>query len=204
MSNVLKDSGKSIRRIIDFFYPPFRKFMTIQFFRYGITGSVNLVFDWVLYFFIYNFVLRHKMLELGFVTLSSHIAALVFKVPIVLLSGFLLQKYVTFSSSSLNGRVQLFRYSIVFFANLCISYFGMKLLGRSFQPLSLTLQYPSFHFDRFHQLFLPETLYVQKLKCCGTEGFTGFPSIARRRSDFGNPQHGNRVTIPRLRVVCQS
>ena len=132
MSNVFIAGGKLIRRIIDFFYPPFRKFMTLQFFRYGITGSVNLVFDWVLYFLIYNFVLRKKMLELVFVTLSSHIAALAIKVPIVLLSGFFLQKYVTFSSSSLTGRVQLFRYSIVFFANLCISYFGMKLLVDGF------------------------------------------------------------------------
>ena len=132
MSDVLRDLGKFIRGIIDFFYPPFSKFMTLQFFRYGITGSANLVFDWVLYFFIYNFVLRHKMLELGFVTLSSHIAALAIKVPIVLLSGFLLQKYITFSSSSLNGGVQLFRYSIVFFVNLCISYFGLKLLVDGF------------------------------------------------------------------------
>ena len=132
MSNILINSGKLIRSVIDFFYPPFRKFMSLQFFRYGITGSANLVFDWVLYFLIYNFVLRKKMLELGFVTLSSHIAALAIKVPIVLLSGFLLQKYVTFSSSGLNGRVQLFRYSIVFFANLCISYFGMKLLVEEF------------------------------------------------------------------------
>ena len=132
MSNVLLDFGKLIRGIIDFFYPPFRKFMTLQFFRYGITGSANLVFDWVLYFLVYNFVLRKKMLELGFVTLSSHIGALAIKVPIVLLSGFLLQKYITFSSSELKAGVQLFRYSIVFFVNLCISYFGMKLLVDGF------------------------------------------------------------------------
>ena len=132
MRNVFIDTGRLIRRMIDFFYPPFRKFMTLQFFRYGITGSANLVFDWVLYFLIYNYVLRKKMLDLGFVTLSSHIGAWAIKVPIVLLSGFLLQKYVTFSSSSLTGRVQLFRYSIVFFINLGISYFGMKLLVDGF------------------------------------------------------------------------
>ena len=132
MDTILTNAGKLIRGIIDFFYPPFRKFMTVQFFRYGVTGSANLVFDWVLYFFIYNFVLQHRMLNLGFVTLSSHIAALAIKVPVVLLSGFLLQKYVTFSSSGLNGRVQLFRYSIVFLANLCISYFGIKLLVDGF------------------------------------------------------------------------
>ncbi len=132
MHNLLTTLGKFTRGIIDFFYPPFCKFMTLQFFRYGVTGSANLVFDWVLYFFLYNFVLRHNMVNLGFVTLSSPIAALAIKVPIVLLSGFLLQKYVTFSSSVLNGRVQLFRYAIVFFANLCISYFGLKLLVDGF------------------------------------------------------------------------
>jgi len=132
MNDILTMAGGFIRGIIDFFYPPFRKIMTLQFFRYGVTGSANLVFDWVLYFLIYNFVLWHKMLDLGLVTLSSPIAALAIKVPIVLLSGFLLQKYVTFSSSDIIGRVQLFRYSIVFFANLGISYFGLKLLVDGF------------------------------------------------------------------------
>lgn len=128
MRNVLVSAGNFIRVIIDFFYPPFRKFMTLQFFRYGVTGASNLVFDWVLYFIVYNFVLQHNMLDLGFVTLSSHIAALAIKFPIVLLSGFLLQKYVTFSGSNLHGRVQLFRYTVVFFVNLLICYVGIKLL----------------------------------------------------------------------------
>ena len=119
--------GNLIRPIVDYFYPPFRRYMTLQFFRYGITGAINLVFDWVLYFFIYNFVLQQKMLDLGFVTLSSHIAALGIKFPIVLLTGFLLQKYVTFSFSSLKGRVQLFRYLVVFVVNLAINYLGLKL-----------------------------------------------------------------------------
>jgi hypothetical protein len=117
-----------IRTVIDFFYPPFRKYMTLQFFRYGITGSMILVFDWVLYFLIYNFVLQHKMVELGFVTISSHIATLGIKIPIVLVSGFLMQKYVTFPDSDLRGQVQLFRYVVVFLVNLTINYLGLKLL----------------------------------------------------------------------------
>ena len=118
----------SIKDIVDFFYPPFRKYMPIRLFRYGVTGSINLVFDWVLYFLIYNFVLGHKMLELGFVTISSHIAALCVKFPIVLLSGFLLQRYVTFSQSLMNGWVQLFRYIIVVIINLSVNYVGLKFL----------------------------------------------------------------------------
>jgi len=117
-----------IRVSIDFFYPSFRKHMTNQFFRYGVVGASNLVFDWVLYFVIYNFILQHRMLNLGFVTLSSHIASLSLKLPIVLFSGFMLQKYVTFSYSELRGRIQLFRYLIVFLINLTISYIGLKIL----------------------------------------------------------------------------
>jgi putative flippase GtrA len=119
---------KSTRTAIDFFYPPFQKYMTLQFFRYGITGVANLLFDWFLYFLIYNFVLHHEMLDLGVVTLSSHIATMTIKIPIVLISGFLLQKNVTFSYSNLSGRTQLIRYSTVFCINLAINYLGLKLL----------------------------------------------------------------------------
>ena len=76
------------------------------------------------------------MLNLGFVTLSSHIATLALKFPVILLSGFLLQKYVTFSTSDLRGRIQLFRYLIVFMINVTITYLGLKLFvdGFGFYP----------------------------------------------------------------------
>ena len=136
MNKTFEAIGNAIRTVIDFFYPPFQKYMTLQFFRYGLIGTVNLLFDWFLYFFIYNYVLQHKMLNLGIVTLSSHIAAMTIKMPVVLISGFILQKYVTFSYSKLSGRVQLFRYSTVFFVNLVINYLGLKILvdGLDFWP----------------------------------------------------------------------
>jgi putative flippase GtrA len=128
MRNAFITIGNIIQRIIDFFYPPFQKYLTIQLFRYGLTGAGNLLFDWFLYFLIYNFVLHHQMLNLGIVTLSSHIAAMSIKIPIVLFSGFLLQKYVTFSNSNLSGKTQLIRYSTVFLINLSINYSGLKIL----------------------------------------------------------------------------
>lgn len=132
MKKTFRTIGRCIRTGIDFFYPPFRKYMTLQFFRYGVTGVVNLLFDWVLYFFLYTFVLQHRMLNLGFVTLSSHIGTLAIKFPIVFLSGFFLQKYVTFSQSSLRGHIQLFRYLVVVVLNLLINYIGLKLLVDGF------------------------------------------------------------------------
>ncbi len=56
-----------ITRIIDFFYPPFRKVMSEQLFRYAACGGGNLVLDWILYFLIYNFVIGHDIVNLSFV-----------------------------------------------------------------------------------------------------------------------------------------
>ncbi|PLW95113.1 MAG: phenylalanine 4-monooxygenase [Marinilabiliales bacterium] len=128
----MKRFGKIIlhflRSFIDFFYPPFRKLTSIQFFRYGFVGGINLVLDWVLYFIIYQFVLQQQMLELGFITISSHIATFGIKFPIIMFSGFLMQKYITFSHSNLASRKQLFRYILVVAVNLTMAYFVLKFL----------------------------------------------------------------------------
>jgi putative flippase GtrA len=119
--------GNFLRRVIDIFYPPFRHFFSIDFFRYGVCGGLNLLFDWVLFFLIFNHLLHQQMLNLGIVTLSSHIAAFIIKFPITLLSGFLLQKYVTFSYSvATKGRIQLLRYLFIVAVNLFVNYAGLK------------------------------------------------------------------------------
>ncbi len=128
MKKLFEIIGGWITVIVDFFYPPFRKYVTLQFFRYGVTGAANMAFDWVLYFITFHFILDKQMLHLGFVTLSSHIAAMVLVFPVTFISGFLLQKYVTFTSSVLRGRVQIVRYFSVVIANLLLNYLGLKLL----------------------------------------------------------------------------
>ena len=125
-------AGKIIRNMIDFFYSPFRKFVSKQFFRYGVSGAANMVFDWILYFILYNFVFKKQIVELGFIAISPHIAALLVTFPITLLTGFLLQKYVTFTASNLRARKQLMRYMAVVGINLMINYFGLKLLVEQF------------------------------------------------------------------------
>ena len=125
---MFKSTGGFITRIIDFFYPPFSRYFSVSLFRYAVTGVSNLVLDWVLYFLVYQFVLHKQMLHLGIVTLSSHIAAMIIVFPITFFTGFLLQKYVTFTASALRGRVQIIRYLVVVLANLLINYTGLKLL----------------------------------------------------------------------------
>jgi len=136
MRKIFINVGSWICVAIDFFYPPFSKYMTLQFFRYGASGVANMIFDWVLYFVVYNFVLDHQMVQLGFITLSSHIASLIIVFPVSSFSGFLLQKYVTFTASELRGAVQLYRYSLVVMANLVLNYLGLKILvdGAGFFP----------------------------------------------------------------------
>ncbi|MDD3321040.1 MAG: GtrA family protein [Paludibacter sp.] len=128
MRKLLITLGRFISKIIDFFYPPFQKYMTLQFFRYGVSGTVNMVFSILVYFCIYNYILHQQILPLGFFTLSSHMAALAISFPVSNLFGFLLQKYVTFSHSELRGHVQLYRYFIIVFVNLGINTVVLKLL----------------------------------------------------------------------------
>ena len=128
MRKIFLLTGKFISDKIDLFYPPFRKYFSLQLFRYGVSGVANMGLDWVLYFIIYNFIIKKQLVHLGIVTLSPHIATLFITFPITLFTGFLLQKYVTFTASEMRGRQQLIRYSVVVGANLLINYIGLKLL----------------------------------------------------------------------------
>jgi len=136
MREIFTRFGLWLQKVIDFTYPLFRRFVPVEVYRYGVCGGVNVVFDWVLYFLVYNIFFKDKLVDLGFVALSSHIVTLVITFPVITLSGFLLQKYVTFTASELRGRVQLVRYLMIVAANLLINYAGLKLLvdGLAFYP----------------------------------------------------------------------
>lgn len=120
-----------ITKIIDIFYIPFRKFIPEQLFRYAICGGGNMVLDWVLYFLIYNYGVGHDLQYFslcGFeLCITPHILTLCIVFPITLLTGFWLNKYVTFIQSSLRGWKQLWRYILIVCINLLVNYFGLKL-----------------------------------------------------------------------------
>lgn len=131
----MKKLAQLITKIIDFLHRPFAKWIPEQLFRYAVCGGGNLVLDWVLYFLIYNFVIGHEIVSLQFSAFSiqftqaitPHIATLCIVFPITLLTGFWLQKYVTFTQSNLHGARQLTRYILVVALNLAINYYGLKL-----------------------------------------------------------------------------
>ena len=136
MRKILTKMGLRIQKMIDCTYPLFRRFISLQLYRYAVCGSANVMFDWVMYFLVYNVFFKDEFFHLGIVTLSPHIASLAVIFPVTTFSGFLLQKYVTFTTSDLRGRIQLMRYFTIVFANLLINYAGLKLCvdGLFFYP----------------------------------------------------------------------
>jgi len=116
-------------RLVDWFYFPFiRKYIPQQMFRYAFCGVANLCFEIVIYAVCYNFIFDKANWDLGFVVISPHIAALLVSSPIATLTGYWLQKNITFKTSPLRGGTQFFRYVMVYLVNLGINYVGLKLL----------------------------------------------------------------------------
>src|SRR5690606_26259014 len=115
-------------KFIDAFYFLFRRFLPLKTYRYAACGGSNLVFDIILYFIFYNFIFAKHNVDLHFVVLSPHIASLFFVFPITFVTGFLLQKFITFEESNLPWKVQILRYFLVGMGALVLSYICMKIL----------------------------------------------------------------------------
>ncbi len=121
-----------ITKIIDFCYRPFSGIIPLQLFRYGACGGMNMVLDWVLYCVVYNFVVGHDVVAISMcgmtMHLSAHVMAFLIVFPVTLLTGFWLNRNVTFTQSSLRGYKQLSRYILIVVVNLLVNYVGLKLL----------------------------------------------------------------------------
>lgn len=123
----MRGLAEAIRRFIDLFYiGPLRRLMPLQTFRYAMCGGGNLVLNWVVYALLYDVVLGFDYLNLGFVYISRHIAALAITFPITLLTGYWLQSRISFSSSPLGDRVSSVRYLLTTLGSLAINYVCLK------------------------------------------------------------------------------
>ncbi|HYF30514.1 MAG TPA: GtrA family protein [Chitinophagaceae bacterium] len=113
--------------VIDVFYPPFRKFIPLQTFRYLACGGGNTLLDILLYFISYHYILHKQMLDLGFVVISPYIAAFFMAFCISFPLGFWLMSSIVFTGSTLRGRVQLFRYFLLVGVCILLNYVFLKL-----------------------------------------------------------------------------
>ena len=119
-------------KIIDFFYPPFRKWFSIGTFRYLVSGGFTAAAGIIAYFVIYNFILHQEDIQIGHYLITAPIAALGLEAVFTFLLGFGLNKYLVFTRSNLRGRVQMFRYAMIFGTNIFLNYALMKILVEAF------------------------------------------------------------------------
>ena len=118
---------KTIHKILDFFYPLFKRFFDKTTYYYAACGGVNTMFDLLLFFISYNFILKKQLVELPFIAVSPHIAAFIIAFFFSFPTGFLMMRYIVFRSSYLKGRVQLFRYFLSVCISLLLNYVFLKL-----------------------------------------------------------------------------
>lgn len=116
-----------IDKTVLIFYPPFKKFIPEQTFKYAATGGINTLLDIFLFFVFYNFILDKHNLDLGFVTLTPYIAAFLLAFSITFPTGFILAKYISFPGSYLRKRIQLIRYAFSVSLSIVINYFFLKI-----------------------------------------------------------------------------
>jgi putative flippase GtrA len=114
--------------IIDFFYPPFRRLMNLQTFRYAASGGGNVLLGFTVYFISYKYLLQERQLDLGFYAFKAHVAALFISFCVTFPIGFFMSKYIVFNDSVMKGKVQLFRYLMVCLFNLALNYILLKIL----------------------------------------------------------------------------
>ena len=119
---------KWLLNFIDFFYPPFKKFMPLQTFRYASCGSANALLGLLVYFIGYKYIFAERVFDFQFFAFKPHNAALFLSSFISFVVGFTLNKILVFDKSYLKGRIQLFRYFLSFAFNLVVNYFMLKLL----------------------------------------------------------------------------
>lgn len=114
--------------IIDFFYPPFRRLMNLQTFRYAASGGANTLLGFFIYFISYEYIFKGKVFHFDFYALKAHSAALFTSFCITFPIGFFMSKYVVFSDSRMKGRIQLFRYLMICLFNLALNFILLKIL----------------------------------------------------------------------------
>jgi putative flippase GtrA len=144
---------KTINTTIEFFYPPFKKIMSMQLFKYAACGSFVMAIDFAIYFITYQFILNERNFAIGFTTLSPHVASISLSFLCSFPIGFFLQRNITFSGSSLRGRVQLFRYLVIvaicfalniFFIKLFIEYYDMNAIMAKLLTIVLVVTFSYF------------------------------------------------------------
>jgi len=128
----MKQFALFITKILDFFYPLFKRFMDKQTYYYAACGGGNTVLGFILYYFSFHYWLDKTDLDLGFYAFKPHIAAFFISFGLTFPSGFFLSKYVVWNDSYLKGKQQLVRHFLLVILFVFINYGLLKLFVEVF------------------------------------------------------------------------
>jgi putative flippase GtrA len=136
--------------------------MPLQTFRYAACGGFNTSLDILLYFVLYNYVLKKEMIQVMGVAISPHIAAFLISFVVTFPLGFYLSRYVVWQQTNTRKRVQLTRYFLVVLACMTLNYIFLKMFvdGFGWYPTPSKLADRSYCCCVF--LFLSKEFFVQR------------------------------------------
>lgn len=123
---------KILLSVIDFFYPPFKRFVSLHNFRYLATGGGTFLAGNAVYYLSFHFLFTADVVNLLYIPLKRETAALVVDFAVIIPLSFLLNKYVIFTHSKLKGRTQFFRFFNLQWINILMNYVLLKLFVEIF------------------------------------------------------------------------
>ena len=116
-----------ITKAIELFYiKPLRRVISQQVFRYWACGAMTALLDAVWYYLIYHYLVCEQFVDLRFVVVSPHIAALCLVFPITFFTGFWLNRNVAFRVTHISSLPQLAKYALTVVGSILLNYVCMK------------------------------------------------------------------------------
>ena len=106
--------------------------MPLQTFRYAACGGANTLFDILLYYAAYHYILNERVFHISVIAISPYIAAFLMAFLISFPTGFYLNRNIVFTGSTLRGRVQLIRYFMLTIVCIALNYIFIKLFVEQF------------------------------------------------------------------------
>jgi putative flippase GtrA len=115
-------------KILEYFYPLFKRWMPFQTFRYAAVGGGNTALGLLIFFSSYNYLFKKEIVETPFIAISPHIAAMILSFAITFPIGFYMALFVVFPGSLMKKRFQLFRYFLTTLVSLLLNYINLKVM----------------------------------------------------------------------------
>lgn len=156
----------AILTLIDFFHPPFKRFISLHNFRYLATGGSTFVLGYAVFYLAYKFVFLSEEIDFLFIPLKRENAAFALEILVIIPVSFILNRYVIFTHSELSFRTQLFRFLNLQWINILMNYvllkFFVEIFGIYPTISKLTAQFLVAGFSYLYQHYF--TFSVKKLK----------------------------------------